>query len=222
MRPFDAVIFDLDGVLADTAGAHFEAWRRLAAELGLDLPDAANGRIKGVERMAALEVVLEGAGRAFAPEEKRALADRKNGFYQAVIDRMTPADLLPGAAGALAGARRAGLKVALASASRNAPLLLDRLGIAACFDHVVDAGAVAHPKPAPDIFLAAALALGVAPSRCVGVEDSVAGLRAIRAAGMYAVGIGDPAELRLAHEVVPSVAGLDLERLLSPVPHDGT
>jgi HAD superfamily hydrolase (TIGR01509 family) len=127
---------------------------------------------------------------------------------------MSPADLLPGAEALVHSAKAAGLACAVASASRNAPLLLDRLGIAPLFDFVADAGAIAQGKPAPDIFLACAAALHVGPSDCIGFEDAAAGITAIRAAGMYAVGIGDAAVLAEADIVYPTTAAVDLGALL--------
>ncbi len=211
-----AVLFDLDGVLADTAALHFRAWRRLAADLGVTLAPEVNERLKGVARMAALEIVLAETGRRFSEAEKAELAARKNACYRALIRDLGPHDLLPGARAALAACRARGLAIALASASRNAPLLLERLGIASFFDFVADAGAVCHAKPAPDIFLAAAKGLGVPPECAIGIDDAVAGVAAIRAAGMRAIGVGDPAVLAAADIVIPSLAAFDPDRHLSP------
>ncbi|WP_250626893.1 beta-phosphoglucomutase [Pinirhizobacter soli] len=209
-RPLKAVIFDLDGVIADTAVVHDAAWKRLAGEIGVSFGEGMGERLKGVDRMGSLDILLENAGRAFSMEEKFALAERKNDYYKAQVQVMGPHDLLPGARQAIEAARRQGLKVGLASASRNAPLLLDRLGIAKLFDHVVDAGLIGHSKPHPEIFLSAANALGVDPQECLGVEDAAAGIASILAAGMAAVGIGQPHVLADAHVVLSSVAELDL------------
>lgn len=210
----EAVLFDLDGVLADTAHLHFRAWQRLADDLGFTLAAAVNERLKGVSRMAALEIVLAETGRSFSETEKSDLAARKNACYREMIAGVGPRDLLPGAWAALEACRAHGLKIALASASRNAPELLERLGIAPFFDFVADAGAVRHAKPAPDIFLAAAAGLGVSPARAVGVEDAVAGVAAIKAAGMFAIGVGDPALLGAADIVIPTIAAFDPARHL--------
>lgn len=215
MRRFDAAIFDLDGVLADSASAHFAGWKRIADELGIAFDEKANEALKGVDRMGSLRHILALGGLSLTLPEMEAIAVRKNGYYLEAVARMTPADLLPGAEALLARARAAGMGCALASASRNAPLLLERLGIADRFDFVADAGAVAHPKPAPDIFLRCCDALGVAPPRAIGFEDAEAGIAAIRAAGIYAVGIGDPRLLSAADRVFPSAAAIDLDALLS-------
>lgn len=208
-RPLDAVAFDLDGVLTDTARAHYRAWKRLADSLGIPFDEAANEALKGVDRMGSLALILgERAGHDGA--ERTRLADAKNAWYLEEIAGFGPADLFPGARDAVEQCRAAGLSVALASASRNAPLLLARLEVDALFDVVVDPASVAVGKPAPDIFLAAAHALGTAPERMLGVEDAAAGVAAIRAAGMAALGVGDAQVLAAADRVIPSIAAFDL------------
>jgi beta-phosphoglucomutase len=214
MSRFRAAIFDLDGVLADSARAHYAAWKRIADELGIAFDEAANEALKGVDRMGSLRHILALGGRTMNEAEMRATATRKNGYYLDAVRAMGPADRLPGAVALLAAARAAGLGCAVASASRNAPLLLERVGLLDRIDFVADAGAIANPKPAPDIFLACAAALGVAPSACLGFEDAAAGVTAIKAAGMTAIGIGDPAVLREADRVFPSTAAVDLAALL--------
>ncbi len=160
--------------------------------------------------MGSLALILGRSDKQFTDEEKQALADQKNRDYQQLIGTMTPADLLPGAAEALRSVRRAGLKVALASVSKNAPMVLERLGITDWFDYVVDATRVRRGKPDPEIFLTAAEHLGVPPAACIGVEDAVVGIQAIKAAGMYAVGVGDPAILTEADRVIPGLSAFRL------------
>jgi alpha,alpha-trehalose phosphorylase len=213
-RHVQAVAFDLDGVLADTAELHFQAWGRLAGELGIPFDRAFNESLKGVDRAASLGLILGRGGRVADAGERERLAARKNGYFLELVAALTPSALLPGALELLRRLRAEGVRVALASASRNAPEILARLGIADCFDVIADPSRGA-PKPAPDQFLAAAAALGVAPARCLGVEDAVAGIRAIRAAGMYAIGIGHPLVLAEADLVVPDLASLGIERLLA-------
>ena len=202
-----AFIFDLDGVITDTAPLHFRAWRDLAASLGIDFDEAFNEQLKGVSRMDSLALILARGPRRYTPPEMLAMAERKNAQYVRLIDTVTPTDLLPGALAALAAARAAGFRVGLASASKNAASVLVRLGIGAAFDHVVDASRIARSKPDPEVFLAAAHALGVEPVNCVGIEDAVAGVEAARAAGMFTLGIGDPRVLTQADQVMPDLRG---------------
>jgi alpha,alpha-trehalose phosphorylase len=208
--PLKAVIFDLDGVIADTAVVHHAAWKKLADEIGVPFDDATGERMKGVDRRGSLDILLQAATRSYTETEKHTLAAHKNDYYRAQIERFGPQDLLPGARTAIEQVRRAGLKVALASASRNAGLLLERLGIADLFDAVVDANRISRSKPDPEIFLAAANALGVAPDECIGVDDAAAGIASIHAAGMAAVGIGHPLVLAKADLVLPSIAAFDI------------
>ncbi|MCJ8156739.1 beta-phosphoglucomutase [Sphingomonas sp. LaA6.9] len=215
MTRFRAAVFDLDGVLADSAVAHFAAWKRIADDLSIPFDAEANEALKGVDRMGSLRHILA-LGNVTLPEaEMVAIATRKNGYYLDAVAAMTPADLLPGAAALVARARALGMKTAIASASRNAPTLLARLGIASDFDFIADAGAVAASKPAPDIFLACTEALGVAPGDAIGFEDSAAGIEAILAAGMIAVGIGVASTLARAHIVFPTTAEADLDAVIA-------
>jgi beta-phosphoglucomutase len=206
------VIFDLDGVIADTAVVHHAAWKKLAAEIGIPFDDTVGERLKGVDRRASLDILLEKAARPYSEAEKDALATRKNDYYRQQIERFGPQNLLPGARTAIESVRRAGLKTALASASRNAPLLLEKLGIAGLFDYVVDANHICRAKPDPEIFLAAARGLGLAPGECLGVEDAAAGIASIHSAGMTAVGIGHAEALAGADLLLPNVAAFDISR----------
>jgi beta-phosphoglucomutase len=202
-----AFVFDLDGVITDTAHLHFVAWRELAQGLGLSLDAGFNEQLKGVSRSESLERILARGTQRFSAAEKRQMAERKNAAYLKLLEGMTPADLLPGALEALQASRAAGCRVALASASKNAAMVLDHLGIADAFDHVVDANLIANSKPDPEVFLAAAQALAVEPADCVGIEDAVAGVRAVRAAGMFALGVGDPGVLLEADQVIADLRG---------------
>jgi beta-phosphoglucomutase len=207
-----AVLFDLDGVLTDTARFHYVAWKALADSLGVPFDDAMNERLKGIDRMASLDIILAAGSFSLDDDLKRELAERKNEHYKSLVAAMTPADLLPGAWEALRSVRAAGMKSAICSVSRNALEVLRHLGILGEVDLVVDAARIVRGKPNPEIFLTGAAMLGTRTEACIGIEDAIAGVRAIKAAGMYAVGIGDPAILTEADEVLPSLAWFDLER----------
>ncbi len=203
-----AAIFDLDGVIVDTAKYHYLAWRRLAAELGFSFGEDLNELLKGVSRMRSLEILLgtSGLGDAFSAEEKARLAERKNRWYVEYISAIDGRQILDGAMECLEEYRSAGVRTALGTASRNAALIIDRLGIRHLFDAVVDGRRVSRAKPDPETFIAAALDLRVSHGACAVFEDAPAGIQAARRCGMYAVGIGSPQILGAAHEVIPSLA----------------
>lgn len=210
MTRFKAVIFDLDGVITDTAHYHYLAWKRLAESVGVHFDEAFNEHLKGVDRMGSLDLILGDAAHNYSAQQKLEMADAKNRHYQELISTMSEADLLPGAVEALAAVRKAGLRIGLASVSKNAFTVLEHLGIRGRFDYVVDAATIANSKPHPEIFLTAAERLGVAPADCLGVEDAVAGVASIKSAGMYALGVGSASVLTQADRVIP---GLDHFRL---------
>lgn len=208
-RPLDAVAFDLDGVLTDTARAHYRAWKRLADTLAIPFDEEANEALKGVDRMGSLALIL-GDRPGYDDARRHELAAIKNDWYLEEIAEFGPADLFPGARDAIEQCRAAGMGVALASASRNAPLLLERMEVTELFDVVVDPASVAAGKPAPDIFLAAARGVGADPARTLGVEDSAAGIAAIGAAGMPSLGIGDATALPGADVVIAAIGDFRL------------
>jgi beta-phosphoglucomutase len=210
MKPrFQAVIFDLDGVLTDTARFHFLAWKHMAQGLGIEIDEAFNETLKGIDRMTSLERILQHGKVQIPQEEKERLAHEKNEHYKELIASMTRQDLLPGALERLDELKSLGVKISLASASRNAPTILESLGISGYFDSIADPALVVHGKPAPDLFLLAAASLHVRPEACLGVEDAEAGVTAIKTAGMQALGVGDPKILAEADRVV---SGLDVFR----------
>ena len=215
---FRAAIFDLDGVLVDSARLHFVAWKRIADELGIAFDEHDNEALKGVDRMGSLDHILALGRVSLDLAAKEQLAARKNGYYLDALATMTDADVLPGATNLLARARAAGLALGIASASRNATMVLARADLLRRIDFVADAAKVALSKPAPDIFLACAAGLGIAPADCVGFEDAAAGVTAIKAAGMVAIGIGDGGILGEADLVFASTAAVDLDLVLRLAP----
>ena len=203
-----AAIFDLDGVIVDTAKYHYLAWKRLAQELGFDFTETDNERLKGVSRVRSLEILLEIGRITLDDEVKSRLAARKNDWYVDYVCQMDATEILPGAADYLHAIRAKGVKTALGSASKNAPLILERLGITELFDAVVDGNKVSKAKPDPDVFLRAAQELGISPAHCVVFEDAEAGVEAARRAGMGVVGIGKPAVLKEADAVIGGLCEL--------------
>ncbi|WNS44300.1 beta-phosphoglucomutase [Paenibacillus sp. MMS20-IR301] len=195
-------IFDLDGVIVDTAKYHYLAWRALAAELGFEFTEAHNERLKGVSRMRSLDILLEIGGREFSDEEKHAMAEKKNRLYVEYISRLDQSELLPGVKDYLHRLRGRGVAIALGSASKNAEFILDKLNIAGLFDAVIDGNKVSRAKPDPEVFLAAGAALGLQPQDCIVFEDAEAGVAAGKAAGMPVVGIGKPEILQEADLVI--------------------
>jgi beta-phosphoglucomutase len=207
MNKIKACLFDLDGVIVDTAVYHYKAWKRLAAEMGFDFTEHQNEQLKGVSRMASLNLLLGwGNITGKTEEEKIALATKKNVWYTDMINHMTPAEILPGAREFVQSCRDAGIKTAIGSASKNTPTILQKLELLPLFDAVIDGNSVSNPKPDPEVFLKGAEAVGVTPAECVVFEDAVAGIEAALNGGMKAVGIGSPETLTRANIVV---SGLD-------------
>ena len=200
-----AAIFDLDGVIVDTAKYHYLAWKRLAKEVGIDLSEEENEKLKGVSRMDSLEIILALGNVTLDKTTKEALADKKNGWFLEFVNQMTPAEILPGAKELLIDLRKQGIKIALGSSSKNAPLVLRLLNIQELFDVIVDGTMVKNSKPDPEIFILGASLLALPPSTCVVFEDAEAGVEAALAAGMKCVGIGSPTQLNKADQVVSNL-----------------
>lgn len=200
-----AAIFDLDGVLTDTAELHYLSWERLARELRLPFDRQANEALRGLSRMESLERLLGRRGGEFSAAQKEELCRRKNEDYLRRVARMTPLDLFTGAAALLRGLRAAGLRVGVASSSRNARAVVARLEIEPLLDAIVDGNDAERSKPDPQVFLLAAERLGAAPARCVVVEDAESGVEAALAAGMRVIGLGPPQRVGRAHLCVSAL-----------------
>lgn len=189
-----AIIFDLDGVLVSTDELHYQAWKALAGRLGVPFDRAKNDRCRGISRMASLDIVLEDAPTAYTQAEREAFAAEKNETYRAMLASLTPADTLEGVLPTLAELRRRGYRLALASVSKNAPLILERTGLDRYLDAVADGNCITRSKPDPEVFLKAAEKLGMACESCAAMDDALAGIEAGRAAGMLTIGFGDSAK----------------------------
>ncbi len=208
-----ACLFDLDGVLVDTAKYHYQAWKKLAQTLGFDISPQQNEQLKGISRTESLAKLLRWGGVSLSADTRAQLAEQKNDWYVAMIAAMTPDAVLPGARELLQALRQRGIRTALGSASKNARLILEKTGLTGAFDAIVDGNRVTQSKPDPTVFLTGAAALGVRPDRCVVFEDAAAGVLAAKRAGMKAVGVGDPDELHEADWVVADLTGITVERL---------
>ena len=208
-----AVIFDLDGVICSTDNYHYLAWKSLADELGIYFDREINNRLRGVSRMDSLDIILERSDADYPPEVKQSFAAIKNMRYVELLQSLTPENVLEGIPEFLASCKANGIKTALASASKNAPFIIHKLNLENEFDFIADAASVEKSKPAPDIFLAAAQGLGIEPEYCIGIEDAKAGIEAIHAAGMSAVGIGSADTLGEADLLVHETKDLDFNKI---------
>lgn len=213
MNNVQACLFDLDGVIVDTAVYHYKAWKRLAAEMGFDFTEEQNELLKGVSRVRSLEIILELGGITKTEAEKKELANRKNTWYVDMINHMKPNEILPGAREFVKSCRDAGIKTALGSASKNSMTILEKIGMVNLFDAIIDGNKVSKAKPDPEVFLKGAQALGVAPANCVVFEDAIAGVEAAIAGGMKVVGIGSPKVLVGADLVVSGLNEMSVEIL---------
>ncbi len=192
-------IFDLDGVIVSTDGLHYLAWKQMADKEGIYFDEKINNRLRGVSRMASLEIVLERASREYSDEEKQALATYKNDIYKELLKSLTPADILPGVAKTLNELRARGYKLAIGSSSRNTPAILKYIGLEGFFDAVSDGNNITHSKPDPEVFIKGALFLGLDCAECYVVEDAKAGIDAGRAGGFTTIALGDAYGYENAH-----------------------
>ena len=210
-------IFDLDGVLTDTAKYHLAAWHELAEQLGIHLPPEADAALRGRARMDSLELILRYGHQEqnYDEAQKVALAEEKNRRYRALVASITSADILPGIPLLLEKAKQHRLKMAIASASKNAPMILQRLGLASQFDAIVDPSSLHHGKPDPEIYIKAQQLLQLQAAEVISFEDAPIGIAAIKAAGQFAVGIGDADKLAAADYRVSTTDQLDYDRIVA-------
>jgi len=206
-------IFDLDGVIVDTAKYHFIAWKRLAWELGFDFTINDNEALKGVSRMVSLGILLNKGGIRVSEKEKERLAARKNEWYVELISGMKPDEVLPGSMELLTALRKEGILTAIGSASKNAGTILDRTGLRDKFDVIIDGNRISRAKPDPEVFLKGAEEMDLPPSSCVVFEDALAGIEAAIAGGMKCVGVGSPETLGKADLVIPDLRKISIKQL---------
>jgi beta-phosphoglucomutase len=213
MQKPKAILFDLDGVLTDTSEYHYLAWKRLTDEEGIPFTREENDEhLRGVSRRESLMYIIR--GRNYSEAQIQEMMDRKNRYYTDMIESMSPKDLVPGGRELLMEIRAAGIKVAIASSSKNALTVLERLDIMDLLDGIADGYSVVNTKPAPDLFVYAAGTVQVPTPDCLGVEDADAGIEAIKAAGMQALGIGPAERFHKADKVLPTFANKHLQDLL--------
>ncbi|MCO4852995.1 beta-phosphoglucomutase [Bacillus vallismortis] len=207
-----AVIFDLDGVITDTAEYHFLAWQHIAEQIDIPFNRSVNESLKGISRAESLEnmLMIGGVETKYSNAEKQELMHQKNQYYQALISKLTPEDLLPGIGRLLCELKGENIKIGLASSSRNAPAILKRLEIMDDFHAIVDPATLTNGKPDPEIFLTAAAQLGVSPAECAAIEDAEAGISAIKSAGMFAVGVGHEPSMLQADLIVRQTSDLTI------------
>lgn len=205
---YQAIIFDLDGVICHTDHYHYQAWKALADRLGIYFDETINNRLRGVSRMESLEIVLERYDGTLTDAEKQDCAEEKNKLYQELLKQMSRADLSKEVADTLTALRVQGLKLAIGSSSKNARFILGQIGLDGFFDAISDGNNITHSKPDPEVFLVASDMLGIAPQHCLVVEDAVAGLEAAVAGGMHCAAIGDAVKSDLADYRLNSFADL--------------
>ena len=213
MSEIKACIFDLDGVIVDTAGYHYQAWKRLANQLDFDFTLEDNEKLKGISRKESLELILKWGMVSKTNLEKEELARLKNTWYVEMISGMTPTDVLPGALQFLKDVKASGYKTALGSASKNAGIILNKVELTNYFDAIVDGNVVTASKPDPQVFLKGAKMLGVDPLACVVFEDAIAGVEAAKNGGMKVVGIGSIETLAGADLIIGSLQEMNISLL---------
>ncbi len=213
-KKLEAVIFDLDGVIADTVELYYQAGKRLADELGIEFDRDMNQKIQGINRYAGMEMMLGDKLNEFSKEEVHRLGDLRSEYYRELIATISPENVLPGMSQLLQELKNAGTKTGIASSSSNASVVVEKLEVGQFIDFIVDIKQVKKGKPDPEIFLSAAEALGVGQENCVAIEDGEAGLTGILQTGMFSVGIGVHEEMKKAHWHVQSTSEITYSNLV--------
>lgn len=208
-----ACIFDLDGVIVDSAKYHYQAWKRLAKEFDYDLTEQENEKLKGVSRMASLEYILDAAGIQKSEPEQQALASKKNDWYRTLIQQMDASEILPNVTSFLDELKANNIKIAIGSASKNARYILEKIGLIQIFDSIVDGTNIIRSKPDPQTFLLGAAALDVKPYEAVVFEDAFKGIEAANNGGFISIGVGNKEVLHNADHVISSIEEIDFESL---------
>ncbi|NLY71438.1 MAG: beta-phosphoglucomutase [Clostridiales bacterium] len=195
---YKAVIFDLDGVICHTDRYHYLAWKQIADEIGVYFDENMNNNLRGVSRKQSLEIILRKNNRTITQEQKNYYLNKKNELYKEMLKSLSPKDLDPVVIETINNIKKANIKIAIASSSKNAKLILDRLGLTESFDAVADGNDISRSKPDPEVFLKASSFLNISPKDCLVVEDAESGVRAAHAAGMDCAAIGDATKYKLA------------------------
>ncbi len=214
-KGIQAVLFDLDGVIVSTDEFHFRGWKHLADEIGVYFDRTINERLRGVSRTKSLEILLEQAPKQYSQIQKAEMAARKNEYYRQQVQALSPENILPGVMSILTGLKERGICIAVGSSSKNASLIIEKIGLASYFDAVVDGNEIIRSKPDPEVFLLAAKKLGIPPEKCLVVEDAEAGIEAALAAGMKAMGVGVAADSRRATRRARDLAHASVDDMLN-------
>ncbi|MFB3161880.1 beta-phosphoglucomutase [Neobacillus sp. 179-J 1A1 HS] len=209
-----AVIFDLDGVIVSTDEFHYQAWKQISDQEKIYFNREINERLRGVSRMESLEIILSHSDKNYSEKDKQLLAQRKNEVYCALLNKLSPNDILPGVIDLLLSLKAKDIKIAIGSSSKNTPFILEQIGLASSFDAIADGNSITNSKPAPEVFLLAAEKLGVAPEQCAVIEDAQAGIDAAIAARMKAVGVGTAVSCVHAHLKLKDLSNLNIDQLL--------
>ncbi|MFN3849925.1 MAG: beta-phosphoglucomutase [Spirosomataceae bacterium] len=210
-------LFDLDGVIVETAIFHYQAWKRMANELGFDISEEFNEKLKGVSRTESLEIILNHGGVELSEAKKIELATKKNEWYLELVSQMTEKDILEGIPEFFEQIKQTDIKIGLGSVSKNAKMILERVGLIEQFDVIIDGTKISKGKPDPEVFLKGAEEFSFAPNECLVFEDAVAGVQAAKNAGMKAVGIGKPEVLTQADVVYPNLEGVKIDEILNTI-----